>query len=449
MKKLGFKNYFFIGIGGIGMSSLARYLKLKEKNVSGYDLNQSKITNQLNDLEIKIIHREQIDLIEKIYLNVEDTIIIYTPAIQSNNILYKYFNENNFKIIKRSDLLQLITHDKFTIAVSGTHGKTTVTSLLTNIFSHSDIEFTSFSGGIMKNFNSNLHVQGDKIFIVEADEYDKSFLKLNPDILCINNIDEDHLDVYDDYNDLKYSFEKFIKQIKRDGRLIFNENLNLNGKSFGIKKESNYKLHNIVFKNLKSIFDVEYENIFLKNIELNMVGFHNCLNALAAIAISLEFNIPKEIIKKGLKEFKGIERRFSVELTDPVVYIDDYAHHPSEINSVYKTLSDLFPKKKKFAIFQPHLYSRTRDFMDDFANSLSNFDKVALLDIYPAREESIPGISSEKLLEKIEVFDKSLTDENGVINIINQNDNEVVVTMGAGDIGNLVNKIKKEIAVEI
>ena len=180
-----------------------------------------------------------------------------------------------------------------------------------------------------------------------------------------------------------------------------------------------------------------------------MVGFHNCLNALAAIAISLEFNIPKEIIKKGLKEFKGIERRFSVELTDPVIYIDDYAHHPSEINSVYKTLYDLFPKKKKFAIFQPHLYSRTRDFMDDFANSLSNFDKVALLDIYPAREESIPGISSEKLLEKIEVFDKSLTDENGIINIINQNDNEVVVTMGAGDIGNLVNKIKKEIAVEI
>ena len=180
-----------------------------------------------------------------------------------------------------------------------------------------------------------------------------------------------------------------------------------------------------------------------------MVGFHNCLNALAAIAISLDFNISTDIIKKGLKEFKGIKRRFSIELTEPVIYIDDYAHHPSEINSVYKALFDLFPEKKKFAIFQPHLYSRTRDFMDDFAISLSNFDKVALLDIYPAREKSIPGISSKKLLEKIEVVDKSLIDEKGIINILNQNDCEVVVTMGAGDIGNLVKKIKKEIKVEI
>ena len=422
------------------MSSLARYLKLKEKNVSGYDLNQSKITNQLNDLEIKIIHREQIDLIEKIYLNVEDTLIIYTPAIQSDNILYRYFIENNFKIIKRSDLLQLITHDKFTIAVSGTHGKTTVTSLLTNIFSHSDIEFTSFSGGIMKNFNSNLHVQGDKIFIVEADEYDKSFLKLNPDILCINNIDEDHLDVYDDYNDLKYSFEKFIKQIKRDGRLIFNENLNFNGKSFGIKKESNYKLQNIVFKNLKSIFDVEYENIFLKNIELNMVGFHNCLNALAAIAISLEFNIPKEIIKKGLKEFKGIERRMDIYKYEDKVIVDDYAHHPTEIKSIFDTIDSNYQDKPKAVIFQPHLYTRTRDLMDDFARVLSYFNEVYLLDIYPAREKPINGITSEVLLNKIDASKKEIVKKVEINDVINNTNCKIIAILGAGDLTVNLNK---------
>ena len=324
----------------------------------------------------------------------------------------------------------------------------TITAILSHILSISNLNYTAFIGGISNENNSNLKCLGDEIFIVEADEYDRTFLKLKPNIICINNIDGDHFDIYEDYNDLKTSFVQFSKNLRDEGILISNDELDFESINYGFKHDSNFVIKNLRTEAGQSIFDIDTNDINYNNIHFNMLGKYNCINALAAIIISLKMNISFDLIKKSLKTFKGVKRRLSFELTKPKILIDDYAHHPKEIQSVFNCLDDVYPSLKKFVIFQPHLFTRTRDFIDEFAQSLEKFDRVVLLDIYPAREKPIKGITSRLLLDKIKNENKSLANENELLDIIKKDNSEIIITMGAGSIGKICQSLKKKLVLE-
>ena len=445
MNCLSHTNYYFIGIGGIGMSSLAEYMSHLDKKVAGYDREKSFQSTRLIKLGIKIIFSDCEQKIDSKFKDSKNTLIVYTPAINENNKILNFFKSNNFNIVKRSDLLAEIVNSSFCIAIAGTHGKTTTTSILSHILFNSELKFTSFIGGVLKKYESNIIIKGDDIFIVEADEYDKTFLKINPNIASILNVDGDHYDIYTDINDINKSFEKFSNNLKQNGILFHNSNLNFNGISFGDNSFADARIINKKNRYGKSIFDIEFQNNLYKNIELNMLGDHNAFNAMVAFIIAKSLKIKPEIIIKSLKSFPGIKRRFSIELIDPKIYIDDYAHHPNEINSIFNSVKTLYPNKRKLVIFQPHLFSRTKDFLVEFAKSLEKFDKIALLDIYPAREKPIKGISSKSIFDKINNKNKALIDKSDISKLLLDDDYELVISMGAGDIGDLVESIKQTI----
>ena len=445
MNCLEYTNYYFIGIGGIGMSSLAEYILHLNKNVEGYDREKSFQSNRLNKLGIRIIFSENEQIINSNFKNSKNTLIVFTPAIDKKNKILNYFKSNNFKIVKRADLLADIVNSSFCIAIAGTHGKTTTTSILSHILYNSELKFTSFIGGVLNKYESNIMIRGSKIFIVEADEYDKTFLKIKPNIASILNIDGDHYDIYNDIDDINNSFKKFANNLKKNGILFHNSTLNFNGISFGEDSLAEAKIINKKNYNDKLIFDIQYQNNVYKNIVLNMLGDHNAFNAMAAFIIAISLDIESEIIIKALKTFPGIKRRFSVELKNPKIFIDDYAHHPSEIESIYNSVKSLYPNKKKLVIFQPHLFSRTRDFLREFAGALEKFDKIALLDIYPAREKPINGVSSKSIFDKINNKNKVLIEKSEIPELLFEDEHELVISMGAGDIGDLVETIKKTI----
>mgnify|MGYP001456685866 FL=1 len=443
-----YKYYFFIGIGGIGMSSLANYLKIKNKKIAGYDREKTNVSKNLENIGIEIIYNYDFNKINKKFKDSDSTLVVYTPAISNEDVIFKFFNDFNFIMIKRSDLLASIVNNNFSVAIAGTHGKTTITAILSHILQNTKLNYTAFIGGITNDNNSNLNYYGDEIFIVEADEYDRSFLKLEPNIICINNIDGDHYDIYKDYNNLKKAFIKFTKRLKNKGILITNDELNFESTNYGFNSRSNFVIKNLRFKSGYSFFDLKDDKILHKDIQFNMLGKYNCINALAAIIISLKINISFEIIRESLKTFKGVKRRLSFELLEPKILIDDYAHHPKEIESVFQTLEDIYPSMKKLVIFQPHLFSRTRDFLDGFAKSLEKFDKVILLDIYPAREKPIEGITSKLLLDKIKNKNKLLLEETTLLDLINKDDSEIIITLGAGSIGKISESLKKKLLIE-
>ena len=443
MSYLEYKNYYFIGIGGIGMSAMAEYMLSINKNIAGYDREESFSTNRLENLGIKIINKDNPDYINLKFKENKKTLVVFTPAISSSNSILKYFKKNKFKIIKRSDLLAEVVNSKFCIAIAGTHGKTTTTAILSHILFNSKLKFTSFIGGIIRGYESNIILNGNKIFLVEADEYDKTFLKINPNIASIINIDGDHYDIYSNIYDLKKSFKKFIRNLKDGGILFHDSSLNFNGFSFGFDSKSNAQIINLTHTNGKSIFDIKINEDVFKNVELNMPGIHNATNALVAFLIAVELKVEPQIILNSLKSFPGVKRRFSIELHDPKVFIDDYAHHPSEILSVYNSIISIYPNKKNLVIFQPHLFSRTKDFLIDFARALEKFDKIALLDIYPAREEPIKGISSKSILDHINNKNKLLITKSEIYDLVKEDEYELIISMGAGDIGNEVESIKK------
>jgi UDP-N-acetylmuramate--alanine ligase len=308
MKYQDYKYYFFIGIGGIGMSSLAKYLNLKNKQIAGYDREKTEISKNLEKAGIDIIYNYDFDNINQNYKNCELTLVVYTPAISDDDIIFKFFRNSNFVMIKRSDLLASIVNDNFSIAIAGTHGKTTITAILSHIMSYSKLNYTAFIGGVSNYNNSNLIYNGDEIFIVEADEFDKTFLKLEPDIICINNIDGDHYDIYKDYDDLKNSFEHFSKKLKNQGILISNDQLDFESINYGFNPKSNFIIKNLRFEFGYSIFDVCSENLKYNEIYFNMIGKYNCVNALAAIVIALKINIPIDLLRKGLTSFQGVKR---------------------------------------------------------------------------------------------------------------------------------------------
>ncbi len=440
------KNIYFIGIGGIGMSALARYFKFLGKNVAGYDKTPSQITTDLSKIGIEIHFDDEVSAIPDVFLNKEETLIVYTPAIPVDHKELNYVRDHGYDLKKRAEVLGIITKNTYTLAVAGTHGKTTTTAILAHLLKESGAKVTAFLGGISENYNSNLILEGNEVVVVEADEFDRSFLQLYPDIVAVTSMDADHLDIYEEANSLEESFVEFSSRAK-DHLLVCN-GLPISGITFGIEDNSDYCAQHIRIDNGTYIFDLKTPNKLIRDLHLNLPGRHNLLNAITAFAIAMLYGSPTTSLAKALLSFKGVQRRFSYQIKTPdIVYVDDYAHHPTEINALHQAVREMHPDRKVLAVFQPHLYSRTRDFASDFAASLSQFDQLLLLDIYPARELPIEGITSQWLLEMITSEDKKLVSKDNLVDEILKSEPEVVVTIGAGDIGEEVNSIKEALLV--
>ena len=446
MKLNTYHNIYFVGIGGIGMSALAKYFHKQNKNISGYDKTTSDNTKTLEDLGINISYSDDIETIDPKYLQSSETLVVYTPAIPNSNVILNYFNSNHFTVLKRSEILGMITKDTFCFAVAGTHGKTTTTSILGHLMFEANQNMTAFLGGISENYNSNLIQNGSETTVVEADEFDRSFMTLSPNFACITSMDADHLDIYGDKESLKQSFLDFSKNISNDGKLFVHESLSVEGIAYGIDSNADYAAQNIKIVEGAYHFDLKTPNSILRNFRFHLPGSHNLNNAVAALAMALEFGCTKEKLQKGLNSYRGVKRRFSYKIKEQsFVFIDDYAHHPKEIDAVYQAITEMHPNRKVTAVFQPHLFSRTQDFGEEFAHSLSVFDAVLLLEIYPARELPITGINASWLLEKITAPFKKLVTKSALFDVIKSIDNPVLVTMGAGDIGTLVEPLSKKI----
>lgn len=442
-------NIYFVGIGGIGMSALARYFKFNNKNVAGYDRVKTDITDELEALGILVSEVDAVAEIPTEYLNEENTIIIYTPAVPSSHAELTYFRENGFHIYKRAEVLGLITKDTFCLGVAGTHGKTTTSSILGHLLAESGTNVTAFLGGIAENYNSNLILKGTEITVVEADEFDRSFLQLSPDVACITSVDADHLDIYGEKEALHDSFVAFTKCIKPNGKLFVHEDIPLDGITYGFNKTSTYHIKNIHIQNGAYVFDIVTPVEIIEDVQFYLPGRHNLLNGLVAFAMADSIGTPTDRLAKALGTFSGVKRRFSYQIkTEDFVFIDDYAHHPTEINALHQAVREMYPEKKVTAVFQPHLFSRTKDFAAEFAESLAQFDELILLEIYPAREEPIAGVTSSWLLDKIQNDQKKLIAKEHLIDHVATLNTDVLLTVGAGDIGAEVEKIKNKLAIE-
>ncbi len=442
------------------MSALARWFKSEGKAVYGYDRSETAITKSLQNEGIQIHFADVVDLIpDKIRNDKNGSLIVFTPAIPKDHCQKVWFETNGFSLYKRSEILGKISSSYSCIAVAGTHGKTSVTSMIAHLLHHSGRNITAFVGGVMKNYNSNIIVgdsqRQDHWVIAEADEFDRSFLRLEPNLSVITSAEADHLDIYGKEETLKNSFRDFAKKLRVNGKLFVQtrfvhdfEDLDLNIKNYGIESGD------CIAQNLRVIEDhflFDYIDEFgkIENLELRIPGFHNVENATVAIAICREFNLSVNEISEGIKSYSGVSRRFDVIVrNDDIIYIDDYAHHPTEIEALLKSVRHLYPEKSITAIFQPHLYSRTRDFAEGFSKSLSLADKVILLPIYPARELPIDGVDSDLILKNINLNDKAIMNkEDAVIAVDNLIKGNVLLTIGAGDIDQLVPKIKAKLDV--
>ncbi|MCK0189472.1 UDP-N-acetylmuramate--L-alanine ligase [Arenibacter sp. F20364] len=441
-------NVYFIGIGGIGMSALARYFKFIGKNVAGYDKTETPLTKDMVDLGVEVHYKDDLELVSKTYLDPNNTLVVYTPAVPNDHGEYNYFMDHGFQVRKRSEVLGLITKDTFCFAVAGTHGKTTTSCILAHLLKETGTPITAFLGGISEDFNSNFLLEGSEYSVVEADEFDRSFLRLSPDVACITSMDADHLDIYGNSEELQKSFKDFANRIKPNGKLYVRNGLPLEGITYGIEDGSDYCIRNIKIDHGSYIFDLDSPEANLKSVRFNKPGRHNLLNGLVAYAMAIQAGSSPNGLADALASFKGVQRRFSYQIKNSsFVFIDDYAHHPTEIDAAFQAVSEMHPGKKIMAVFQPHLFSRTRDFVDEFARSLSNFPSLLLLDIYPAREKPIEGVTSQWLLDKITSPWKKLIEKSELISEINAFSPEVLITFGAGDIGLEVPKIKKELNI--
>jgi len=424
------------------MSSIAQYLHDKGNIIFGYDRENNQSVKILLNKGIVITNKLNLDLIPKEMIG-EDVEIIYTPAVKDDNIYLDYFISKGLnKIYKRSEILGEITKNSKCIAVAGTHGKTTTTGIISHLLYSHGVKFKAFVGGIMKGYNSNYINTGDDYVVVEADEYDRSFLNLSPDYAVITSIESDHLDVYGDFDSLNKSFELFASNVTNG--LVAEEQIKIKRDyTFSITNEADYRASNILMKNNGISFNLKTPNNYFTNVYVKIIGMHNLKNVLSALSVIDQI---KEIDIKELLPFlgtlKGIERRMEVYTIDDKIIIDDYAHHPTEIESVYDTIITNYKNKSKAVIFQPHLFSRTRDFMDEFALVLSKFDEVYLLDIYPAREKPIDGVNSQLLLKKINSSKKEMISKDSINDIIINSNTDVISILGAG---NLTDNLNKEI----
>ncbi len=438
---------YFVGIGGIGMSALARYFKSKSVVVSGYDKTETVLTKKLVSEGIQVHYEDNIEFIDK-----EAQLVVYTPAVPKDHKELNYYKDNNYTVVKRSDVLGAITNSSFNICVAGTHGKTTTSTMVAHILQDSGYGCNAFLGGIAVNYNSNFWPSEKNVCVVEADEYDRSFLKLSPDVAIITAMDPDHLDIYGTAENVEQAFIDFSARVKTGGLLL---------NKFGLKRSNELKADNhlsyhfnndkadvyaanIKMNNGSYQFDVITKDWTLKEVLLNMGGMHNIENMVAAIAVAHHLKIADEKIKAAVSSFKGVKRRFEyIVKNDEVVFIDDYAHHPDELKALLMGAKKLFPDKKCTIIFQPHLFSRTKDFADGFAETLSLADEIILLPIYPARELPMEGVNSEMVLNKMSSTNKKILSKAEILDWVKNNKTELLITAGAGDIDTLVEPIKK------
>ena len=440
-----YKSIYFIGIGGIGMSALAHYFVNQGAKVSGYDRSKTELTKDLEKIGVEISYDENIDSLKDLQ-NIQLT--IFTPAINPKNIYFEYFKKSQVPLLKRSQILGEITKPLDTIAVGGTHGKTTTSSIIAHILTSDNKNGLCFIGGITSNYKSNFLIGKGNFSVVEADEYDRSFMNLFPDTIVLTSMDADHLDIYENQDSLVNAFKDFTNLLSDNKKLIVEENIThlfQENLSYGFKKDNDLQIINIQIKEGLYLFDIIFKNQTYENFVFKMPGSYNLLNAAGSILACLINGITVESIKNGLKSYLGVKRRFDIQLSLPkLIYIDDYAHHPKEIDSLLSAVKSFYPQKFVVGVFQPHLFSRTRDFMDYFAESLSGFDEIFLLPIYPAREAPIEGIDSSVLMQKIKNTNKRLINSvDELFNFLNREIDMVLLTIGAGDIDKWPEQIKK------
>lgn len=444
------KYVYLLGAGGIGMSALGRYFMNLGKEVAGYDKTPSALTDELIAEGMQISFEDKTETLPTFMGNgpSADVLVIYTPAVPADSVLLNHIREAGFKPQKRSEVLGMIAAAHRTIAVAGTHGKTTTSTLIAHMLRYAGYNPVAFLGGISVNYNSNyLPGNADSLLVAEADEFDRSFLTLNPETGIITSVDADHLDIYGNPGALIDSFEAFARTVKR--KLILKNGLDLPGElyskavTYSTSKPSDVSLKDLRIEQGNYVFDALASDVLISGIALGVPGKHNVENALAAIAVALDLGIPSNTIREALESFKGVKRRFEYILkTDDLVYIDDYAHHPEELRAFISSVKAMYPGKVITGVFQPHLFSRTRDFMDGFAESLSLLDEVMLMDIYPAREKPIEGISSSALLEKVNIKAKKLVTGDELLKAVADNKPQVLLTMGAGDIDRMVTPLR-------
>ena len=452
MKTTEKNNIYFLGAGGIGMSALARYFKNMGTAVAGYDRTSTSLTSQLIKEGIDIHFEDSVDLIPETFKNSKDTLVVYTPAIPADQEEFVFFKNNGFEMVKRAYTLGLIANPKKCIAVAGTHGKTSVTTIISFLLKNSAVKCSAFLGGISKNFETNYLYSADSDFVVaEADEYDRSFLNLNPYIAVITAIDPDHLEIYNNKENIVASFNQFINQVKEGGKLIINGKIvnlvdippHLNYCTYSLyDSQCDYYVTSKEIVNGLYTFSLQTPEGEINNITLGIPGEVNLENTVAAVAAALNAGVKNDEVINSLTDIKGVKRRFDILYkTEYKIYIDDYAHHPEEIKRFLQSVRSLFPDKKIAGIFQPHLYSRTQDFADEFAKSLSLLDTLYLLDIYPAREKPIPGVTSDIIFRNVSCNNKYMCSKNEFPQLLAGENCEIIVTIGAGDIDTLIEKI--------
>lgn len=441
-----YTNIYFIGIGGIGMSAIARYYHYKGLKVSGYDKTPSELTAALESEGIEVHYEDNIGFIPK---DVEHTLVVYTPAIPADMGELVYVQEHGYRVIKRSRTLGEIAQGQKCLAVAGTHGKTTTSTLLAHIFQNSGEGCSAFLGGISKNYDTNLLVSRNPVIVAEADEFDRSFLQLFPEIAVITSMDADHLDIYSDVSNMHDAFKAFASQV--NGTVIAKYGLPIE------QKDTKAQILRYAYDNAGAdfyasdikvdecgyfTFDLNWPGGTVKDCKVGIPGWINVENAVAASAIALTYGLDPEKVKKALSSFQGVKRRFDIHLNTPgCAYIDDYAHHPKEISAAISSMRDIFPGRRLTAIFQPHLYTRTRDFADEFAEALSGVDKLILLDIYPAREEPIPGVTSEIIFEKVTAPEKVIMKKEELMEYLQNEPVDTLITFGAGNIDRFIRPI--------
>lgn len=453
MKSIGkIKNVYFLGIGGIGMSALARYFKYTGKNVAGYDKTPSELTEKLQEEGIEIHFEDDIRKIPSRW-NPAETIAVYTPAIPEEHKELNWFKSQPIGLFKRAKVLGMISNEKSGIAVAGTHGKTTTSTMVANMLNKTKVGCGAFLGGISKNFGSNLLLPKDESpwIVAEADEFDRSFLHLQPELALVTSVDADHLDIYGDKNHIIESFEKFISQIRKGGKLVLKKGVELDTSkttakiySYSLKENTDFKAVNLKLDESTGFyrFDFKTPEGVIANCAMNYPGLVNVENTIGAAALAWLAGVSANEIKAGIADYQGVARRFDIRYkSEGKIYIDDYAHHPEELKAFIHSVKALYPGRKITGIFQPHLYSRTKDFAAEFAASLDLLDRAILIPLYPAREEAIPGVSSEIIFDKMELEDKMLLEKEDCLERIKSDENELLLTMGAGDIDRMVKPI--------
>lgn len=451
-----FDSIYFLGIGGIGMSALARWFKHKGWRVAGYDRTPTPLTHELIEEGMEIHFDDKVEFIPG-YISKEKTLVVFTPAIPKNHVEHNYLKGVGFTILKRSEVLGLLTKNYKTIAVAGTHGKTTTSSLIAHILKTAGKDMVAFLGGITANYESNLVMNGevnkDTLVVAEADEFDRSFLRLFPHTAVVTSADADHLDIYGDHLQMLSSYKEFMNQVVRKGNLILHESIALLANEIQHVTKETYGMSrgqffagNIIPLGRDGFFEFDLLGADKKfeKIKLGVPGFHNMENAIAAILVARKFGVDEKTIREALASFRGVKRRFEFIIrTNNLIYIDDYAHHPTEIEAFLKSLKEMYKGKKITVIFQPHLFTRTRDFAEGFSKSLSLADELLLMDIYPAREEPIPGVTSDMLFKDITSPVKIRCSKKDVLQKLEDLNIEVLATVGAGDIDTIVKPIKE------